>query len=67
MPKKQSTMTLEQFVDSLDARQRAFFLAREAELEDRYQKAFKAGCEVLGILGGLQGQAALERLERDSR
>lgn len=66
MRKKAPRMTLEQFVASLDERQRAFFLAREADLEERYREAFKAGCKALGILGGLQGQAALERLERDS-
>jgi len=57
-------LTLEQFVASLDAVQREFFVAREAELERRYVASFGACCQALGLLSDLQSQSAHERMAR---
>ena len=57
-------LTVDQFVASLDAVQRQFFVAREAELERRYVAGFGACCQALGLLSELQSQAAHERLAR---
>lgn len=57
-------LTVDQFVASLDAVQRALFVAREAKLERRYVAGFSACCQALGLLCELQSQAAHERLAR---
>jgi hypothetical protein len=59
-----SLLTLEQFVASLDAVQREFFVAREADLERRYVASFGACCQTLSLLSDLQSRAAHERLAR---
>ena len=57
-------LTFDRFVASLDAVQRQFFVAREADLERRHVASFGAGCQALGLLSELQAQAAHERLAR---
>jgi len=57
-------LTFDRFVASLDAVQRQFFVAREAELERRDVAGFGACCQALGLLSELQSQAAHERLAR---
>jgi hypothetical protein len=55
-------LTLEQFVASLDAVQREFFLARESAHERRYAAGFDACCRALGVFSELQSQPTLERM-----
>ena len=57
-------LTFDRIVASLDAGQRQFFVAREAELERRYVASFGACCQALGLLSELQSQAAHERVAR---
>lgn len=57
-------LSLEQFVASLDAAQREFFVTREHHLERGYVAGFGACCQAPSLLSDLQSQAAHERLAR---
>lgn len=59
-----SSLTLEQFVASLDPVQREFFLARESVHERRHAAGFDACCRALSVFSELQSQSTLERVAR---